>query len=131
MGKFVCQGAMMQCTFGVTPAPLAVIDPMRPKLSSSLPIANIMDFVPMTNIPSFGMCQSMANPSVASATAAALGVLTPMPCIPVTASPWSPGGQLKVCNFPVLLDNCKCMCTWGGQISFTFPGNALPTTEAK
>ena len=121
----------MQCSFGMTPAPLSVIDSTRPKLSSSLPVANIMDYVPMTNIPSFGMCQSMANPQVAAATSAALGVLTPQPCIPVVTAPWSPGGQLKVANFPVLMDNGKCMCNWAGQISFTFPGNALPNTEAK
>jgi len=121
----------MQCTFGLAPAPFSVVDPVRPKLSGSLPVGNIMDHVPMTNIPTFGMCQSLANPTVASATSAAMGVLTPMPCVPVVAAPWAPGGQLKVSNFPVLLDNCKCMCNWGGQISFTFPGNALPTTEAK
>ena len=122
---------MMQCSFGLAPAPFSVVDPMRPKLSGSMPVGNIMDNVPMTNIAPFGMCQSLANPQVASATSAAMGVLTPQPCIPVISAPWTPGGQLKVSNFPVLLDNCKCMCNWGGQISFTFPGNALPTTEAK
>ena len=131
MGKFVCQGAMLQCSFGMAPSTFSVIDPMRPKLNNSLGIGNIMDNKPMVNIMPFGMCQSMANPTVASATAAALGVLTPMPCIPVIMAPWTPGGQLKISNFPVLMDNCKCMCNWGGQISVTFPGNVLPTTTAK
>lgn len=131
MGKFVCHTAMMQCTFGMAPSTFMVVDPMRPKLNNTFAIGNIMDNKPMVNIMPFGMCQSMANPTVASATAAALGVLTPMPCIPVIMAPWAPPGQVKIAKFPVLLDNCKCMCNWGGQISFTFPGNALPKTTAK
>ena len=60
-------------------------------LTESKPAANINDHIPMVNILPFGMCQSLANPMVAAATAAALGVLTPMPCIPVTPAPWVPG----------------------------------------
>ena len=130
MGKYVCQGAMLQCTFGMAPSTFSVVDPMRPKLNNTLGIGNIMDNKPMVNIMPFGMCQSMANPTVASATAAAMGVLTPMPCVPVIAAPWAPPGQTMISNFPVLLDNCKCMCNWGGQISVTFPGYVSPTTTA-
>ncbi len=114
---------MLQCSFGMAPSSLMVIDPMRPKVQN-LPIANIMDNKPMVNIMPFGMCQSMSNPTVASATSAAMGVLTPMPCVPVIAAPWTPGGKDMICNFPALLDNCKCMCNWGGNISINNPGNA-------
>jgi len=76
-----------------------------------------MDFAPMVNIMPFGMCRSMANPQVASATSAAMGVLTPMPCIPNIVAPWTPGGQDLISFMPALLDNCKCMCLWAGQIS--------------
>lgn len=126
MGKFVTNGALLRCTMGVAPVPLTVVG-MRP-MCQNMPMANIMDFAPMVNIKPFGVCRSMANPTVASATAAAMGVLTPMPCIPVITGPWSPGGQEKICNFPALLDNCKCMCAYGGNISITFPGNAAMAT---
>ena len=106
----------MQCTFGMAPGSFMVVDPTRPLIQNK-PMANIMDNKPMVNIMPFGMCQSMANPTVASATAAALGVLTPMPCIPVVMAPWAPPGQVKVSNLPALINNAKCMCNWGGQIS--------------
>lgn len=46
-----------------------------------------MDHNPLLNIMPFGMCTTPSNPMVAAATAAALGVLTPMPCLPMTMSP--------------------------------------------
>lgn len=50
------------------------------------------------------LCQSLANPTVATATAAALGVLTPMPCMPVIPTPWLPGSStVLIHNFPALL----------------------------
>ena len=130
MGQFVCQGAMLQCTFGMAPGTFSVADPTRPKCMN-MAIGNIMDNKPMVNIAPFGMCQSLANPTVAAATSAAMGVLTPQPCMPVIAAPWAPGGQAKISNFPALLDNCKCMCNWGGQISVTMPGAIAPNTSGK
>ena len=122
MGKFVTAGALLQCSFGMAHSSFMVVDPMRPKVQNK-PAGNIMDNKPMANIMPFGMCQSMANPTVASATAAAAGVLTPMPCIPVIAAPWTPGGKEMICNMPALLDNCKCLCNWGGYISVPIPVN--------
>ncbi len=87
----VCAGATLQCSFGAAPTVLNVL-PQNRTLTSGMPAANIMDHIPLLNIPTFGLCQSPANPVVAAATAAALGVLTPMPRIPATASPWIPGG---------------------------------------
>ena len=127
MGKFVCAGALLQCSFGMAPSSFMVVDPMRPKVQNK-PTGNILDNKPMVNIMPFGMCQSMATPTVASATAAAAGVLTPMPCMPVIAAPWTPGGKPMISNSPALIDNCKCMCNWGGQISVTMPGNVCNAT---
>jgi hypothetical protein len=82
-----------------------------------------MDFAPMVNIATFGTCKSLANPTVAAATAAAYGVLQQMPCIPATVAPWIPGKvNVLVQNLPALTDDCKCMCMWAGIIEISFPG---------
>jgi hypothetical protein len=82
-----------------------------------------MDHIPIVNIPPFGMCSAPSNPTVAAATAAALGVLTPMPCVPVTAAPWVPGSPtLLIGNMPALNNSSQLMCTWGGVIQIVSPG---------
>lgn len=127
MSQQVVNGAMLICSFGVTPAALIVL-PVNATLAGGLPAATIMDFAPIVNIPTFGMCSSIANPAVASATAAALGVLTPMPCVPVTAAPWVTGAPpVLINNLPALNTTSKCMCTWGGVITITVPGQVTTT----
>ena len=121
MAQYVTMGAQLQCSFGMAPSSLMVMDPSRPMFGGMLQ-ATIMDFAPMVNILPFGMCQSMANPTVASATAAAMGVLTPMPCIPSITAPWFPASKVMVGCIPALTNNCKCMCMWGGNISINNPG---------
>lgn len=121
MGMCVCGGAMCACSFGAAPSSLMVTPENR--TITTMPIATIMDFIPMKNIIPFGMCSSIANPLVAAATAAALGVLTPMPCIPVTVAPWIIGSPtILINNKPVLNNSSKLMCTWGGIIQITNPG---------
>jgi hypothetical protein len=121
MGQLVTTGAMMQCTFGIAPSTLNVL-PMN-FVTAGSPAANIMDNKPMVNIPPFGMCNSPSNPTVAAATAAALGVLTPMPCIPMITAPWAPGSAtVMIKNMPALNNTSKCMCTWGGVISINSAG---------
>ena len=118
----VCMGAMMQCTFGMAPSSLVVL-PTNRVITNEMPDANIMDHIPMLNIMPFGMCMSIANPEVAAATAAALGVLTPMPCIPNTPAPWVPGAPTVLLgNFPTLDNVSQLMCIWGGVITFSAPG---------
>jgi len=122
MPKQVVNGAMLQCSFGMAPSSLVVL-PVNMVNVGGEPAANIMDYVPMVNIMPFGMCSSIANPAVASATSAALGVLTPMPCIPNTTAPWMPGSPMvMIANMPALNDTSKCMCMWAGVISITSPG---------
>ncbi|WP_296947993.1 DUF4280 domain-containing protein [uncultured Massilia sp.] len=121
MGQQVCMGAMLQCTFGAAPGTLMVL-PLNRTLTG-VPDANIMDNKPLVNVLPFGTCMSLANPMVAAATAAALGVLTPMPCIPVTVAPWVPGSPtVLVGNMPALNNASKLMCNWGGVIGVNVPG---------
>jgi hypothetical protein len=122
VGFQVVMGAAMMCSFGVAPSTLVVL-PDKQVLAGGPPAANIMDNKPMVNVPPFGMCNSLANPTVAAATATALGVLTPMPCAPVTTAPWVPGcPTVLVANMPALSSDCKLMCNWGGVIQITVPG---------
>ena len=122
MGMQVVSGAMMTCSFGAAPSTLTVL-PVNRTMVGGPPAANIMDFAPMVNILPFGMCSSLANPTVAAATAAALGVLTPMPCLPMTVAPWVVGAPtVLIGNMPALNDSSKCMCAWAGVISISMPG---------
>ena len=126
MGQSVVMGAMLQCSFGLTPATL-VPTPTPRVIIEKKPAATIADVTP-ANIPTFGMCNSLANPQVAAATSAALGVLTPMPCVPVIAGTWIPAApRTTIGGQPALVSGSTCVCTYGGQVQITFPG-AVQTT---
>ena len=115
-------GASMMCSFGMAPSSLVVL-PTNMVMTSQMPDANIMDHIPMVNIMPFGMCITPSNPMVAAATAAALGVLTPMPCIPATTTPWITGTpNVLLGNMPALDNTHTCMCMWGGVITVVAPG---------
>ncbi len=117
MGLVVTAGAQCQCSFGVAPSVLNVLPKSRIMVENK-PVANIMDNQPLVNVLPFGMCQTLSNPQVAAATAAKLGVLTPMPCIPVIVAPWAPGSPTVMCGgAPAVTNSSKLMCNWGGVIS--------------
>lgn len=122
MSFCLCTGAILQCPFGAAPAPFSALPPPR-VLTAGCPAGVMTDIAPMVNIPTFGVCSSLANPTVASATAAALGVLTPMPCVPVPAGTWLiPSPKVFIGGQPAITDGSKLMCAWGGQISVQFAG---------
>lgn len=122
MGFPVLQGAMLSCPFGIAPSSLNVIPKGPPVQVEGKFAATIMDFAPFANISPFGTCSSLANPTTASLTAAALGVLTPGPCTPVT-TPWKPGSSKVMINgLPALTDSSTCTCGYGGNISILFGG---------
>ncbi|HLV85425.1 MAG TPA: DUF4280 domain-containing protein [Candidatus Sulfotelmatobacter sp.] len=118
----VCMGATLMCTMGMAPSSLMVL-PTNMVLTDEVPDANIMDNIPLVNIMPFGMCMSPANPEVAAATAAAMGVLTPMPCIPATVAPWVLGAPtVLLADMPTLDNTSTLMCMWAGVISIIMPG---------
>ncbi len=124
MAKYACSGAKLKCSMGSRESELGVIPVRRSlvRIKGNL-VGTIMDNKPFVNIRSFGQCQSLANPTVAAATAACNGKLQKMPCIPNTTTPWI-GGKMRVCicGEPTLLDNSKLMCMWAGFIEITDPG---------
>ncbi len=121
--------ANLLCTFGTAPAPIKVTS-QTVVLTEGKPAATIQDCAPMTNVGPFGMCTSLANPAVASATAAALGVLTPQPCTPVPAGTWIPTKPtIIIGGKPCLTQDCKLMCSYAGSISITMPGQMKVTAS--
>jgi hypothetical protein len=121
MPKLVVNGASLTCAFGVAPGSLVVIPPNI--TAGNMPVAKITDNIPMANIMPFGMCTTLSNPQVAAATSAAMGVLTPVPCIPVTTAPWAPGStKVMVGGVPAVNETCTLLCMWGGSITVTSAG---------
>lgn len=113
--------ALLKCSFGMAPVPFNVL-PENRVTAGGFPAGNIMDNKPLVNVLPFGMCSSPSNPEVIAATAAALGVFTPMPCIPVLTDPWIPGTPtVTIAGMPALDTNCKLMCDWGGIIMVEEP----------
>ncbi len=125
MANPVVQDGICNCSMGDCPCALNFL-PTHNLNICGLPAAAITDFVPLLNIMTFGMCNSIANPEVAAATAAADGVLTPMPCVPSIVSPWIIGNPKILLNTgPILTSDSKQVCVWGGAISIDFAGQVI------
>lgn len=123
----VVTGAMVQCSMALVPVPVPLDTAVPPTMvtAGELPAGTIMHSAPMVNIPTFGMCNSPTNPEVIAATAAALGVHTPMPCVPATVGPWVPGAvTVMIGGMPALTNDSTCLCMWEGEITITDPGQA-------
>lgn len=130
MGEIVVTGALLTCPFGTAPSNLKVTSQTICTVGGQ-PAATIQDAQGMVNIQSFGMCSSLANPQVAAATAAALGVLTPQPCMPMTSGTWIPTSPATMIGGnPCLTSDCKVMCTNGaGTIEVKYPGQLMVSTK--
>ena len=122
MGMETVCGAICRCTMGSSPSPLVVL-PIHRTFGCCMPAANITDHIPFLNIIPFGVCYSILCPTTAALTAAALGALTPGPCIPATAAPWGPGApNVLIDGNPALNNSSKVPCCFGGVVSINFPG---------
>ena len=123
MGILTVTGAKCTCPFGTTPCTLQVTSQMT-CLADGRPIATIQDMQPGANLPTFGMCSSLANPTVAAATAAALGVLTPQPCTMVPAGTWiASNPKVLIGGVPCLTSDATLVCGFGaGTITIVDPG---------
>ncbi len=125
MPQFLTTTALLECSMGAAPTPFVADElPAAPK-DLGLTAGTITQIVPGKNITPFGMCRSPANPAVASATAAAQGVLTPMPCTPTVVAPWAPPSAcVKHMGVPLATASSICACAFGGmvKVSQAMPG---------
>ena len=122
MPLLVVTGAIVQCAGAVPPGIASFVANPGTVKGMKVDVGTKMQFTP-ANMATFGMCNLPANPTVAAATSAALGVLTPMPCVPAIAAPWMPGAmKVKINKIPALHDGCTANCSYGGLISVKFPG---------
>ena len=121
MGLGVCIGAIAQCPFGAAPTPLTFL-PTSMIMGKSGPMGTIIDCVPFMNIIPFGVCMSIANPVTAALTAAAFGVLTPGPCLPVPAGTWLPAKPTVLSKMgPLISSDSMLICAYGGVIKINMP----------
>ena len=126
MTQKVCAGALLKCSCGLAPTALNVIPDK--KVLTQAPTATIMDNK-IVNVPTFGMCNSPANPAVAAAISASSGAVTVAPCVPMTPAPWTTGAPTVLeGNQPALTKDSKLMCAYGGIIEITMPGQMTTKT---
>lgn len=115
--------SLLHCSLGTVPTPLIVL-PDQSVVMEGMLCGCITDNIPFANIPGYVLCLSLGNPAVAAATAADFGILTPMPCTPITLEPWiSTCFDVIVRGGPVLDETALLICDYGGVITVIEPGN--------
>ena len=124
MAVFMTTTSNCMCSFGTVPANLTATS-QQTVLMDGKPVATIVDCQPGANLTPFGLCTSLANPAVAAATAAALGVLTPQPCTMAPAGTWRPTQTTVVAGGkPCLMNDSSLLCSIG-------MGNITPVQPAQ
>lgn len=121
MPVLVASGASLACTMGAAQGRLTVTSQAKVFFGGA-PAATIQDAAPVINLASFGLCSSPANPAVVAATAAALGIFTPAPCVPAPLGVWLCGGTPLCGGVPALSGDATLTCMYTGGISVISPG---------
>ena len=103
--------SMIKCSYGSAPMPF---DAENPSYMVCKAIGGtISDAIPFGNIPTFGQCMCMSNPT--NAAFSTTGVYAP--CVPVTTS-WIPDvPNITFQGLPILDKASTCICSWGGEIT--------------
>lgn len=128
MGLMVVTGGICTCPFGAAPCTLNFLPDKLTTVGGPY-AGTIVDQIPYVNVPGFAICSSIANPAVAAATAAALGVLTPSTCLPTFPAPWvAPSVTTTIQGIPALVQTSMLNCAYGGVITIQYPGQPLATT---
>lgn len=118
-GLVVVEGAVVTCAAGSLPTTLLVTS-QETETIDGLPVATIVDSVGLTNLPTFGICSLL--------TAEAGGVSCP--CVPATAGTWLTGATSQsIDDIPVLTETDTILCTIGGSITITDPGQTTVIAE--
>ena len=114
MANVVLKGARIKCTMCDGYSRLIVTDPHAEGFIE----ANIKDNQSVLNIPFFGCCNSMKNPSVEYATERNAGVLAPIICVPKIVDPWKnvTEPEKKVRGEDALMSDATLECSWDGII---------------
>lgn len=120
MGIPVVSGASIGCTMGLGSGTLNATSQVKIQFNGATVATK--DDVGAQNLGPCGMCTSMGNPAVSSATAAALGVLTPQPCTPMAGGPWQASGTTKVAGAFPITNESTLICSYGGSIFITNSG---------
>ena len=122
MKKVVLEGDICKCSNGNAPCPLVVTSSGR--MTCGRRKVAVKTDASIANLASFGMCNTLANPAVAAATAANNGVLTPQPCVPALTGSWNgTAGKLNVGGMAAVLESSTAICSYAGNISISLTGN--------
>ncbi len=125
----VGMASLLSCSFGIAPDMLIVLPDTNVVIEGML-AGNMMDNIPFANIPGFILCTSLLNPEVDAATAAAFGVLIPMPCTPMTFEPWiTEDVNVMITGMPAIDQTSILMCDYAGVITVDEPGNFTVVVE--
>ncbi|ANF97583.1 DUF4280 domain-containing protein [Paenibacillus bovis] len=123
--SYVVAGAILSCSHGTQPTRLK-----RP-FSHGVYVKNkaqmnIGDYLPGTNISSFGNCSCLQNPAVQSSNMVDIYGVKKAPCVPVLTRPWLNGkSDVLIEGQPALTHNCTHQCLYGGNIKIEDDGQEL------